>query len=102
MRGDYVERRRKNEEAEKKRMYVSIFDHFVGWQDCSNFGMGDVTVSPEDTNTLTVNRNYTGSPHSYEALRPNGQPLVDRAVLRGNEFDGAKYFADDEEGLTIR
>jgi len=31
-----------------------------------------------------------------------GLAPVERAVLQGNEFDGAIYFADDEEGFNMR
>jgi long-chain fatty acid transport protein len=41
----------------------------VGWQDWSQFGKVDVTVSSEDTNTLTVDRNYKDTWHVATGLQ---------------------------------
>ena len=41
----------------------------VGWQDWSQFGKVDVTVSAEDTNTLTVDRNYKDTWHVAAGLQ---------------------------------
>ncbi len=41
----------------------------VGWQDWSQFGKVDVTVSSEDTNTLTVDRHYKDTWHVAAGLQ---------------------------------
>ena len=41
----------------------------VGWQDWSQFGKVDIVVSSEDTNTLTVNRNYKDTWHVAAGLQ---------------------------------
>ncbi len=41
----------------------------VGWQDWSRFGKVDITVSSEDTNSLTVNRNYKDTWHVAAGLQ---------------------------------
>ncbi|MBI4792093.1 MAG: transporter [Deltaproteobacteria bacterium] len=67
----------------------------LGWQDWSEFGKVDVTVSAEDTTSLTVDRNYKDTWHTALGLQ---YQLSDPWLLSG----GIAYDSEmvDEEDLT--